>query len=172
MAHPAPPFESVWRQFPITTEQADKRDELIGVIRHCIEQGYSTGWLAWTIDRNGETEAWREDAWKESKMTMSLMISIEDSRHHFQVENDRALQRCVVIKDLEITPIGQGNGTHLMQQLHEAAAKAGMRLAVSGITSPGFHRFLVKRFGATPTFQEDTLVLPEHPSRVEMPLDQ
>ena len=172
MAHPDPPFASVSRQFRITMEQADTRAVLIDMIRHCIEQRYSTGWLRWTINRNGETEAWREDAWKEGKMTMSLMIGIDDSRHHFQVDNDRALQKCVVIKDLEITPRGQGNGTHLMEQLHEAAAKAGMRLAVTGITSPRFHQFLVKNFGATPTFQEDALVLPNHPNQVEMPLDQ
>lgn len=172
MSHPDPPFESDSMQFPITMEQADTRAVLLDMIRHCIEQRYSTGWLGWTIKRNGETEVWREDAWKEGKMTMSLMIGIEDSRHHFQVDNDRALQKCVVIKDLEIAPRGQGNGTHLMEQLHEAAAKAGMRLAVTGITSPRFHRFLVKRFGATPAVQEDTLVLSDHPSRVEMPLDQ
>ena len=172
MSHPYPPFESDSKQFPITTEQADTRDGLIDMICHCIEQRYSTGRLAWTIKRHGETEVWREDAWKEGKMTMALMIEMEDSCHRFQVDNDRALQRCVVIKDLEITPSGQGNGTHLMEQLHEASAKAGMRLVVTGITSPRFRRFLVKRFGATPTCQDGTLVLPDHPSRVEMPLDQ
>ena len=37
------------------------------------------------LKRHGETEVWREDAWKEGKMTMALMIGMEDSCHRFQV---------------------------------------------------------------------------------------